>query len=73
MSKEITTTTDQQVKFLNETLQRLDSFKRAVARGEIIMEDAMFQDEHNAPTIDEAGGRNIYMRIDYHLGELDAE
>ena len=28
MSKEISTTKDQQVKFLNETLRRLDSFKR---------------------------------------------
>lgn len=73
MSKDISVTTKSQVKFLNETLQRLDSFTRAVANGEIIMEDAMFQDEHSAPTIDESGGRNIYMRIDYHLCEHDAE
>lgn len=73
MSKDISVTTKSQVKFLNETLQRLDSFTRAVANGEIIMEDAVFQDEHSAPTIDEAGGRNIYMRIDYQLGELDID
>lgn len=73
MSKDISVTTKRQVKFLNETLQRLESFTQAVANGEIIMEDAVFQDEHSAPTIDEAGGWNIYMRIDYQLGERDAE
>ncbi|MFU7538797.1 hypothetical protein [Enterococcus casseliflavus] len=37
------------------------------------MGDAIFQDEHTAPTIDEAGGRNVYMRIDYHLTDEIAE
>lgn len=73
MSKDISITTDQQVKFLDETIQKLESFRQSLSKGEVTVEDAIFQDEHTAPTIDEAGGRNVYVRIDYRLTEKTAE
>ncbi|MEQ7028507.1 hypothetical protein [Enterococcus gallinarum] len=73
MSKDISIATGRQVKFLDETIQKLESFRQSVSSGEVTMGDAIFQDEHTAPTIDEAGGRNVYMRIDYHLTDEIAE
>ncbi len=42
MSKDISITTDQQVKFLDETIQKLESFRQSLSNGEVTVEDAIF-------------------------------
>lgn len=65
MSKDLSVTNEQQVKFLEETIMKLTSFKQTVEEGILFVESAMMQDKHTAPTIGESGGHNIYISIDY--------
>lgn len=65
MSKDLSVTNEQQVKFLEETIMNLTSFKQAVEEGMLFIESATIQDEHTAPTIEESGSHNIYLSIDY--------
>lgn len=71
MIKDVSVPKEQQVKFLEKTIEKLESFKQAVEDGVLFIEDATAQDEHNAPTIEEAGSRNIYIRINYQRYEQD--
>ena len=58
-------TKERQVKFLEETINKLESFKQQLVNGEVFIDNAMMQDEHNAPTHEATGGHNIYISIDY--------
>lgn len=62
-------TKERQVKFLEETISELESFKQQVINGEVFVEDATMNCERTAASKEEIGGNNIYINIDYQTVE----
>lgn len=60
---------ERQVKFLEETISKLESFKQQVVNGEVFIEDASMNTGNDMPTRDDPGGNNIYISIDYISSE----
>lgn len=58
-------TKENQVKFLEETISKLESFKQSIESNEVFIENASMQDSHTAANKEETGGHNIYLSIDY--------
>ena len=58
-------TKEKQIRFLNEAIDTLESFKQQVINNEVFIDNATMQGEHKAPTHEATGGHNIYISIDY--------
>lgn len=59
------TTKERQVKFLEETISKLESFKHLVMDGKAFIDNATMNCEQTAANKEEIGGHNIYINIDY--------
>lgn len=74
MSVEVTVTKERQVKFLEETISKLESFKQSVEAGKAFIDNATMNCERTAANKEEIGGNNIYIiyiNIDYQVVELN--
>lgn len=61
------TTKERQVKFLEETISKLESFKQSVEANEAFIDNATMNCERTAANKEEIGGHNIYINIDYQV------
>jgi hypothetical protein len=62
-------TKERQVKFLEETIRKLEAFKQQVVNGEAFIDNATMNCEQTAANKEEIGGHNIYINIDYQVVE----
>ena len=60
---------ERQVKFLEETINKLESFKQLLVDEEAYIDNATMNCEHTAANKVEIGGHNIYINIDYQMNE----
>lgn len=58
-------TKEKQIRFLNEAIDTLESFKQDVVHGRVTIEDASMNTGLDVPTIMGNGGRNISIDIDF--------
>lgn len=58
-------TKEKQIRFLNEAIDTLESFKQELVYGRVTIEDASMNTGLDVPTVMVGGGRNISIDIDF--------
>lgn len=67
MSDEVSVPKERQVKFLEETISKLEAFKQLLVDEEAYIDNATMNCEQTAANKEEIGGHNIYINIDYQV------
>ncbi|MFW7361532.1 hypothetical protein ACODHD_10330 [Vagococcus fluvialis] len=69
MPEVISVPKERQVKFLEETISKLELFKQLLVDEEAYIDNATMNCERTAASKEEIGGHNIYINIDYQMNE----